>query len=129
MTVNQLLRAPRRDVPRYRFTLWLILVLQGGCGVDGDAPDSGPFGVSDTSPLLEPLAGNWTFDFDETLEDQKAAGVDEQAIERMRKLYAENPQLGSMHPDININGNVAVSSGLLSSEYRFFEMHQMDYPT
>jgi hypothetical protein len=37
---------------------------------------------------------------------------------------AANPQLGSMHPDINISGNVAVSSGVLSSEYRFFGMHQ-----
>ena len=95
MTVSQLLRAASQDAAKLQSTLWLTLILLAGCGVNGDAPESGPFGAPDASPLLEPFAGDWAFDFDGTLEAQKAAGVDEAVLAQMRKFYSENPQLVS----------------------------------
>ncbi len=86
----------------------------------------GPFGAPDESRLLSPFAGVWVFDFEKTLAAQKAAGVSDEQIENLRKLYSANPQLGKMHTDLKITGNEAVGSGLPAVEYRFFAMHEHD---
>ena len=92
-----------------------------GCGAN---PASGPFGAPHASMLMTPFAGNWRFEFEQSLAAQKAAGISEEQIAQIRKFYADNPALGKMHADITIDGNVAVGAGPLSSEYRFFGMHK-----
>ncbi len=99
-------------------TMFLFAI---GCG---DASDSGPFGAVKESILLSPFAGEWVIDFEKSLDAQKAAGASEEDIERLRKFYAENPQFGKMHPDMNITGDIAICAGTPNSEYRFFAMHQ-----
>lgn len=101
-----------------------ITIVLSGCGDSMTPPGSGPFGAPGESRLLAPFAGDWTFDFEKTLEAQKAAGVSDENIERLRKLYTDNPQFGKMHPDMTINGNEAVCSGVPAAEYRFFAMHE-----
>jgi hypothetical protein len=76
--------------------------------------------------LLSQFAGQWAFEFEKTLAAQKAAGATKEQIARVRKLYAENPALGKMHPDLTVNGDVAVGAGTPSFEYRFFAMHNHD---
>jgi hypothetical protein len=100
----------------------MLIVAATGCG--GGNPDSGPFGPSQDSPLLAPFAGEWTCDFEKTFEAFKAAGTSDEQIEQLRNFYGENPRFGNIHPDINITGDVAVSPGVPSSEYRFFAMHE-----
>ena len=92
-----------------------------GCGSNSA---SGPFGASSASPLMTPFTGTWMFEFDKTLDAQKAAGVADEQIVQLRKLFADNPALGKIHPDITFDGNAAVGAGLPSSEYRFFGMHK-----
>ncbi|HTI49850.1 MAG TPA: hypothetical protein VL475_02825 [Planctomycetaceae bacterium] len=93
-----------------------------GCG-PGTA--SGPFGAPQSSALMAPFAGAWTFDFDRTLDAQKAAGaVTDEQIRQLRQMYAANPALGKMHPDLTFDGNVAAGAGFPSSEYRFFGLHK-----
>jgi hypothetical protein len=87
-------------------------------------PASGPLGPEEDCPSLKAFAGQWRFDLDKTLTAQKAAGIDEQQIKQLRKFYADHPELGPMHPDLTIKGNVAVGNGTISSEYRFFAMHR-----
>ncbi|MFM9960021.1 MAG: hypothetical protein ACKV2Q_02210 [Planctomycetaceae bacterium] len=101
----------------------LISFAMIGCGLD---PAEGPLGPPSESRLLAPFAGQWVFDFEKTLTAQKAAGVTDEQIAQLRKVFADNPTIGKMHPDLTIQGNVAVGSGLLSSEYRFFAMHNHD---
>jgi len=96
-----------------------------GCG-SNSATDGGPFGPANVSPLLAPYAGKWSFDFEKTLDGHRAAGATDEDIQRIRKLYEDNPQLGKLHPDLTIDGNVAVGAGLPSAEYRFFAMHEHD---
>jgi hypothetical protein len=103
-----------------------LLLVISGCGDDSTPLSGGPFGAPGESPLLAPFSGGWAFDFEKTLAAQKAAGVSEENIERLRKLYAENPQLGRMHPDMTIKGNEAVCSGMPAAEYRFFAVHEHD---
>jgi len=91
-----------------------------GCG----SADSGPFGPPKESLLLKPFAGEWTCDFEKTLDAQKAAGATDEDIARVRKFVANNPLSNTMHPDIQVTGDVALFVGLLSSEYRFYSMHQ-----
>ena len=93
-----------------------------GCGADM----AGPFGAPAESRLLSPFAGQWAFDFEKTLDAQKAAGATDKKIEKLRKLYARNPQFGKMHSDMTITGNEAVCSGLPPAEYWFFAMHEHD---
>lgn len=100
--------------------MFLVSIAMAGCGSD---TASGPFGAPSASPLMTPCAGTWTFDLDKTLDAQKAAGVTDERIAQLRKLFADNQSLGKMHPDLTFDGNVAVGAGLLSSEYRFFGMH------
>jgi hypothetical protein len=110
---------------RLRFVALPALILVfSGCG-DHSTPD-GPFGAPSESPLLAAFAGEWTFDFERTLAAQRAAGVSDENIERLRKLNAENPQFGRMHPDMTIKGNEAVCSGMPAGEYRFFAVHEHD---
>jgi hypothetical protein len=94
------------------------------CGCGGDA--AGPFGAPAESRILAPAAGRWDFDFEKTLQAQQAAGATEKQIEALRKLYAGNPQLQKMHPDITVTGNEAVCSGMPSGAYTFFAMHEHD---
>jgi hypothetical protein len=101
--------------------LVLIPIAAIGCGTD---TASGPFGPPRSSALMTPFVGKWSFAFDKTLDAQKAAGAPDEQIAQTRKLYAENPVLGKMHPDLTFDGNVAVGAGLPSSEYRFFAMHK-----
>lgn len=87
---------------------------------------NGPFGAAADSPLLSPFAGQWVFDFDKTLASQKAAGATDEQIAQVRKLYGGGSPLGKMHPDLAIQGDVAVGAGKPSCEYRFFAMHRHD---
>ena len=114
--------------------LWALLPLAGtGCGPTSSSgpagledPSSGPFGPESDSPLLAPFAGHWLFEFEKTLAAQKADGVSDEQIAQLRKLFSDNLQLGKMHPDLTIKGNVAVGTGMINSEYRFFSMHEHD---
>jgi hypothetical protein len=106
--------------------LSVIPIALAGCDDSLTPPGSGPFGAPNESRLLAPFSGEWMFDLERTLEAQKAAGVSEANIARMRKLYAGNPQIGKMHPDMTIKGNEAACSGLPAGEYRFFAMHEHD---
>lgn len=92
----------------------------------GSNSASGLFGASSSSPLTTPITGTWMFEYDKTLDAQKAAGVSDEQIAQIRKLFADNRAFGNMHPDITFDGNVAVGAGLPSSEYRFFGMHKHD---
>lgn len=106
--------------------LTMVALFASGCGSN---TASGPFGAPKSSALMAPFAGAWTFEFEKTLAAQMAAGVTDEQIDQIRKLYASNPALGKMHPDITFDGNVAVGAGILSSEYRFFGMHKHDSKT
>ncbi|MGE5192646.1 MAG: hypothetical protein ACM3U2_09100 [Deltaproteobacteria bacterium] len=101
-----------------------MLLALSGCGADLGGPGNGPFGAPAQSRLLAPFAGDWVFDFEKTLDAQKAAGATDEQIESLRKLYAENPQFGKMHPDMTIAGNEAACSGSPAAEYRLFGMHE-----
>ena len=102
-----------------------ILFVALGCEPQFDLKD-GPFGPPKNSPLLAPFSGKWTCDFEKTLDAFRAAGVPEESINRSRKFHEENPQFGNIHPDLEITGDLAVCGSLLSSEYRFFAMHEHD---
>jgi hypothetical protein len=106
----------------------LLALLSGvsGCGASMTAPAGGRFGAPTESQLLSPFAGKWHFDFEKTLDSRKAEGATEEQIETIRKLYAENPQIGKLHSDMTIEGNQAVCSGKPAAEYRFFAMHGHD---
>ena len=112
----------------FNIRLFLILLLFPFLVV-GCQPKSSnrSFDPDGDSPLLTPFAGHWVFEFEKTLAAEKAAGVvtDEQ-IAGMRKLFADNPQLRPMHADLTMRGNVAIGSGIVSCEYRFFGMHNHD---
>jgi hypothetical protein len=114
------------SIVRPSFLLILPLLALAGCNVEQGLPGEGPFGPPRQSALLAPLAGHWSFDLEKTLAAQKAAGVADEQIEQVRKLYADHPEFGQMHADLDIKGDEAVSSGPLSSEYRFFGMHEHD---
>lgn len=103
--------------------LGLLALVAAGCG-PGGAANSGPFGPARGSSLLAPFAGQWTCDVERTLAGFKAAGATDENLEELRKAHHQNPQLGEIHPDLHIAGDVAVSPGPLSAEYRFFAMHQ-----
>ncbi len=106
-----------------RSVIVLIAIAVIGCTPNNS---DGPFGPAADSPLLSQVSGQWVFEFDKTLAVLKAAGTTDQQIAQLRKLYADNPILGKMHPDLTIKGNVAVGAGTPSSEYRFFAMHKHD---
>ena len=101
-----------------------LLATLGGCGADAAGPGGGPYGAPTESRLLAPLAGRWVFDFEETLDAQKAGGATDEQVANLHKLYSDNPQLRKMHADMKIAGNEAVCSGRPASEYRFFAMHE-----
>jgi hypothetical protein len=107
----------------FRIVSILVLTAITGCG-QGENPDSGPFGPSKESRLLSPFAGEWRCDFEKTIEARQAAGTSDDEIEHLRKFSSDHPQFSQLHPDLNIIGDVAVSPGIPSSEYRFFAMHQ-----
>jgi hypothetical protein len=114
-----------RAATRFVF-LQALAAVSTGCGADVAGPGGGPFGAPAESRRLAPFAGDWVFDFEKTLDARKAAGAMDDEIEKLRKLYADNPQFGKMHPDMAITGNEAVCSGMPSAEYRFFAMHEHD---
>lgn len=95
-------------------------------GCSPSPSDTGPFGASQQSPLLTPFAGQWGLESEKTFAAMKAGGMSDEAVEQLRKLYVDTPVLGGLHPDISITGNVAVGTSGLSSEYRFFALHQHD---
>jgi len=101
----------------------MLFVALIGCESDADR---GPFGPAEKSALLAPFAGEWIFDSEKTLEALKSAGATDKQIEGLRKLGTENPLVGQMHANMKITGDVAVGTGDLSSEYRFFAMHSHD---
>lgn len=115
--------------------VWAALpLIVSGCGMEatpggagpgaGAASESGPFGPPSNSRLLSPFAGAWRFDLEKTLAAQKDGGAGEEELASIRKLYADNPQLGAMHADLTITGNEAV--GADGCEYRLFAMHEHD---
>lgn len=75
-------------------------------------------------PLFFSISGRWAFDFEASLRELQSAGATEELVSRTRRFYSENPELGGMHPDMIIDGNVAVCSGEPNAEYRFFSMHR-----
>ena len=89
------------------FLKMTVLLIAIGCG---GGQSGGPFGPPKVSPLLVPFAGDWTFEFEKTLEARVAAGASAEAIAKLRKFCTENPQIGRIHPDLKINGDVAVSA-------------------
>src|SRR5262245_13574803 len=101
-----------------------LLAALGGCGADAAGPGAGPFGVPGANRLLAPCAGKWVFDFEKTLDAQKAGGATDEQIANLRTMYADSPHLRKMHPDLTISGNEAVCSGRPAGEYRFFAMHE-----
>lgn len=103
-----------------------VAVGVAGCGVGSDQSGDGPFGAATEIPLLTPFAGDWVFDFERTLDERKAAGDSDEDLEKIRKLYADNPLFGQMHPDMSIAGDVAICSGMPPAEYRFFGIHEHD---
>jgi len=112
---------------RLALIVWSTMaILLSGCGDSLKSSGDGPFGAPGESRLLAPFSGDWSIDFEKTLEAQKAAGVSDENIERLRKLYADNPQFGKMHPDMTIKGDEAVCAGVPAAEYRFFAMHEHD---
>jgi hypothetical protein len=90
----------------------------------GGLSDTGPLGKPRPSALLAPFAGTWVFDFDKTIDAQQAAGASKEEIERLRKMYAQDPRLGRLHADLVITGNQAAGSGIPSEAYDFFAIHQ-----
>jgi hypothetical protein len=105
-------------------SLFAFLAPLTGC--EGDDANQGPFGKPSESALLSPFAGAWVFDFDRTLDAQKAAGASDEELRHLRELRAQNPQVAKMHADLTITGNEAVGSGAPSCEYRFFGLHRHD---
>ncbi len=95
-----------------------------GCGVIGLG--EGPFGPPLPSKLLEPFAGNWSFDIDRTAEAWKAAGASDADVAALRQQHQASKVFALVHPDISIQGNEAVGAGMLSTEYRFYAMHPHD---
>jgi hypothetical protein len=131
------------SMPKPRAIACLLLGLLAGCvdnssdtreqspqrGVPTSADleglgDTGPLGKPRPSALLAPFAGTWAFDFDKTVDAQRAAGVTKEEIERLRKMYAQDPQFRKLYADLVITGNQAVGSGIPSEEYDFFAIHQ-----
>jgi hypothetical protein len=106
--------------------VFALMILLSSCSKSPTQSGNGPFGPPNSSPLLSPFAGDWFFDFDKTLIVQKEAGATKEDIERIRNLYEANPQIGKMHPDMTIEGNLAVCSNTPNSEYWFFAMHEHD---
>jgi hypothetical protein len=117
-----------------------FLAVLAGCGNDAPVPEPvenpmasasgengrgpGPFGKPVASEMFAPFAGDWVFDFEQTLAAQKSAGASDQELEMLRKQHAQNPRVFDTHHDVTISGNEAVGSGVPSAEYRFFGMHK-----
>lgn len=106
-----------------------LLFIFSGCNENSSKIDDGPFGPPKESKLLSPFAGQWRFDFEKTLNAQKAAGATEENLNKIRKLYNDNPELGKMHSDLVIIGNIAVGkevdgSDMPPCEYDFFSVHK-----
>jgi hypothetical protein len=131
------------SMPQPRAIACLVLAILAGCADNSsDTREQSPKrgvataedlgGLSDTralgkprpSALLAPFAGTWVFDFDKTTDAHQAAGASKEEIERLRKMYAQDPRLGRLHADLVITGNQAVGSGIPSEEYDFFAIHQ-----
>lgn len=103
----------------------LLFVVLSGCG-PGSATGSasGPIGTPEASTIMAPFDGKWTLDWDKTLAAIRAGGATEEQIESLRRNYANDPSLSTLHPNLTITGNVAMGDGRPSSEYRFFRMHK-----
>lgn len=101
----------------------LLVIAVIGCGSNSS---NRPFDIDGESPLLAPFAGDWKFEFEKTLVAYRAAGVTDEQIATIRKLYADNPKMTKLHSDLTMKGNVAVGLGVPSCEYRFFAMHSHD---
>ena len=103
-----LVRAMRIEKPVETACLIAFLAVFEGCGVDSsdvrplgvDNSEGSPLGTPRPSALLAPFAGNWEFDFDKTIDAQQAAGAPKEDIERLRKIYSQNPQFGKLHADM-----------------------------
>ncbi|MGA2796480.1 MAG: hypothetical protein ABSE63_02765 [Thermoguttaceae bacterium] len=105
-------------------TFFVFIVVLSGCGKSPKQSDNGPFGPPKNSSLLSPFIGAWLFDFEKTLSAQRSAGATEEDVQRIRKFYETNPQFGKMHPDMTIEGNLALCSNTPPSEYWFFAIHE-----
>ena len=131
------------SMPKPRAIACLVLAILAGCAGNssdtreespqrgaptpedlGGLSDTGPLGKPRPSGLLAPFAGTWVFDFDKTIDAQQAAGTSKEEIERLRKMYAQDPQFRKLYADLVITGNQAVGSGIPSDEYDFFAIHQ-----
>jgi hypothetical protein len=106
---------------RHLRLLTIVVPLMSGIGCGGNL-NQGPFGPPRQSTLLVPFAGNWTCDFEKTIEAQRAAGASDEEIAQLRKLDPQHRAFRKLYPDLNFSGDLAV--GHDNSEYRFFSMHQ-----
>jgi hypothetical protein len=108
-----------------RSILPFVCIVVLGCGKNCEnGPDAGPFGPVKQSALLAPFVGEWTLDFEKTMVALKEAGASDEVIKQVRKNAGEFSHLRPYHSDITLTGDIAFSSGSLSSEYRFYSMHQ-----
>jgi len=119
---------------------WLMVVgllfSSAGCGAPGPAGapgagqgagmDSGPLSPPQASPLMKPFEGVWAVDQEQTFEAQRAAGVSEEVIARLREMSARNPELRELHSRLRFTGNVALGEGGLAQEYWCFGLHEHD---
>jgi hypothetical protein len=97
---------------------------------------------------LERIEGKWEFDQERTFSAWRAEGMPEDEVDRLRESYADaksmqipdqlqqalraqgidpgevQASLGKIHPDMTLDGHVAVCAGMPSAEYRFFGLHE-----
>lgn len=71
----------------------------------------GPFQDAVKVPFMKPIEGRWSFDRKASLDANGIADTD-----NLAPLYE--------HEDLEFRGNMAVGDGRISSEYRFFALHQ-----
>jgi hypothetical protein len=123
-----------------------------GCG-QGDEGGSEAGSVWDDTvevAILEPFQGKWQFDKEQTLAEWRRQGMSDEEIDNLRELYRSMAKIevptgvqqalgaagvdpneavksmGTIHPDLTVQGHVAISDGFVSSEYRLFGIHQHD---
>ena len=112
----------KRRVTR-QILLLALLTSVAGCDSPSDSSNGSPFGnTGPASALMQPFQGKWKFDLERTLALWKAKGV---AASQIAQLRATRQASIPLHPDLRIEGNLAVllGPGPLEGEYTFFAMH------
>ena len=108
--------------------LTVCCLLLAGCDYESLEPsikNTGPFGRIKQSELLAPFAGHWKCEVGKTLEAFRGNGSSEQEIKYYRSLLQNDPER-ELHPDLQIEGDLALYTDIVPSEYRFYSMHKHD---